>query len=106
MSVMAEVMTSFPGGSWRDPRAICTAAVPEEQPLQCFIPYMDRIATSTQETASLTYVSDREVLARDRFSSSIIGGQKIDPFEQLNIQMTSAGLTIAARRDDDNIAAP
>jgi len=70
-----------------------------------YIPYMDRIATSTTESVSLTFVSTREVLARDRFSSTIIGGQKILPFEQLSIQITTAGLTVAARRDDDNIAA-
>jgi len=70
-----------------------------------YIPYMDRISAGVQETISLTYVSDREVLARDRFSSTIVGGQKILPFEQLNIQLTSSGLTIAARRDSDNIAA-
>lgn len=70
-----------------------------------YIPYMDRIATGVQETQSLTFVSTREVLARDRFSSTLIGGQKILPFEQLSIQITSSGLTVAARRDNDNIAA-
>lgn len=70
-----------------------------------YIPYMDRIAAGTDESVSLVFVTDREVLARDRFSSSLVGGQKILPFEQLSISITSAGLTIAARRDSDNIAA-
>jgi len=40
MSVMAEVITSLPTGSWRAATAMCTAAVPLEQAIQCFMPYI------------------------------------------------------------------
>jgi hypothetical protein len=38
MSVIDDVMISLPGASWREPRAMCTEAVPLEQAMQCLRP--------------------------------------------------------------------
>jgi hypothetical protein len=71
-----------------------------------YFPYMDRVADATLESQSLIYVSDRNVVARYRFSSSEIGGQKIFPGETTGVAITSSGLSVAANRLDDDIAAP
>jgi hypothetical protein len=72
---------------------------------EVYFPYMDRIADSTTEDDALIYVSDRNVVARFRFSSTSIGGQKIFPGEVTGIAITSSGLSVAANRLDDDIAA-
>jgi hypothetical protein len=46
MSVMDEVITSLPGSIPRAPRAMWTAAVPEEQPLAYGRPYKALIFAS------------------------------------------------------------
>ena len=40
MSVIAEVITSLPTGNSSAATAMCTAAVPLLQAMQCFIPYI------------------------------------------------------------------
>ena len=46
ISVTAEVITSLPGSTARAPSAMCTAAVPDEQPLANLTPYIDFIMDS------------------------------------------------------------
>ncbi len=65
-----------------------------------YFPYMDRIAVGTSENISLKYVSDRNVVARDRWA----GASPILPFEQTGIAIESGGLTVAANRLPDTIS--
>jgi len=72
---------------------------------EVYFPYMDRIADATTEQESLIFVAPRNVVGRFRFSSTNIGGQKIFPGEVTGVQITSTGLSVAANRLDDDIAA-
>jgi len=52
---------------------------------------------------SIKFVAITECIARARFSDPDIGGQRILPFVQKNIQITDGDLTITAIRTDDTI---
>jgi len=65
-----------------------------------YFPYMDRIADTTTESQSLKYVTDRDVIARNRWA----GANPILPGEQTGLQIKSSGLTVAASRLDDDIS--
>ena len=70
----------------------------------CYFPYIDDVATAASISKTIKYVSDTEIVARARFSSPDIGGQRILPFEQLGQTITDADLTITAIQNADNIA--
>lgn len=69
-----------------------------------YFPFIDDVASGTTLTATIKYVADTDLIARARFSSADIGGQRILPFELRNVTLTDADLTVTAIRTDDTIA--
>jgi hypothetical protein len=69
-----------------------------------YFPFIDDVSTGSTLTALIKYVADTDLLARCRFSDPDIGGSRILPFEQLNITLTDADLTVTAIRTSDTIA--
>lgn len=69
-----------------------------------YFPFLDdTVESGTSLSESLSFDSTTEILARMRFSDPDVGGNRILPFEQLNLQITNADLTITAIRTDDPI---
>jgi len=89
------------GATWATNDAYATNVVPVAlvDADTVWFPYMDRIATVNPESINITYAADRDVVARDRWA----GASPILPFEQTGIDIDSAGLTVAAIRNDDEI---
>lgn len=71
----------------------------------CYFPYVDDVATGTSIVVTVKFVHVTELVARARFSSPDIGGQRILPFQQTSVQLTDADLPVTAIRTDDIIAA-
>ncbi len=72
-----------------------------------YFPFIDDVVptAATTLTASVKYVvPDVNLIARARFSSPDIGGQRILPFQQLGVLFQDADLTVTAIRTDDTIA--
>lgn len=70
----------------------------------CYFGYIDDISTGATLSKNIKFDGVTEVVARMRFSSADIGGQRKLPFEQLGQQITDADLTITAVDTDDTIA--
>lgn len=66
--------------------------------------FIDDESTGTSLSKNIKYVEGTELVARARFSDPDVGGTRILPFEQKNIQLTNADLTVTAIRTDDTIA--
>ena len=71
----------------------------------CYFPYIDDVATTTFIAKSVKFVSSTDLVARARFSSPAISSSRILPFQQLNITLSDADLTVTAIRTPDPIAA-
>jgi hypothetical protein len=69
-----------------------------------YFPFIDDVAAGATLTAQIKYVSDKDLIARARFSDPDIGGQRILPFELRSVTLTDADLTVTAIRTDDTIA--
>lgn len=69
----------------------------------CYFPYIDDTATGTSIAKTVKYVADTDLVARARFSDPDVGGTRILPFEQLNLTLTDADLTVTAIRTTDTI---
>lgn len=70
----------------------------------CYFPFIDDVSTGTDLSANIKYVANTDLIARARFSDPDVGGTRILPFEQRNITLTDANLTVTAIRTDDTIA--
>ena len=70
-----------------------------------YFPFIDDTATTTSIVKTVKFVGVTELIARTRFSSPLVGGNRINPFEQKSIQLQDANLTITAIRQLDPIAA-
>lgn len=70
-----------------------------------WFPLISNVATGATKTTTIKYVANRNLIARMRFSSPGVGGQRLDPFEQRNITLTDADLLVTAIRTADPIAA-
>lgn len=70
-----------------------------------YFPFIDdAVESGTSLSKSIKFDAVTEIVARARFSDPDVGGQRIQPFEQLSRQLTNADLTITAIRTDDDIA--
>lgn len=67
--------------------------------------FIDDISLGSTITKTIKFVGTTECIARFRFSSPDLGGQRQNPFQQLGIQVTDADLTVTAIRTPDTIAA-
>ena len=67
-------------------------------------PFIDDEATGTSLTALVKYVGNTDLIARTRFSDPDVGGTRILPFEQFNVTLEDANLTVTAIRTTDTIA--
>ena len=70
-----------------------------------YFPFIDGVSAGATLTAEIKFVGITELIARARFSSPGVGGQRILPFQQTSVQLTDADLTVTAIRTDDTIAA-
>lgn len=70
----------------------------------CYFPYIDDVATGASLTATIKFDAVTELIARARFSDPDVGGQRKEPFQQTNFQLTDADLTVTAILNDDVIA--
>jgi len=70
----------------------------------CYFGFIDDESVSTEITKNVKYVAPTFLVARARFSSPDLVGQRILPFEQKTITLTNADLTVTAIRTDDTIA--
>jgi hypothetical protein len=70
-----------------------------------YFPYIDDVSSGSTLTATIKYVEPTFLIARARFSSPDIGGNRILPFEQTGITLSDADLTVTAIRNIDTIAA-
>ena len=68
-----------------------------------YFPFIDDTALGTTLTTTIKYVGDTDLIARARFSDPDVGGTKILPFQQKNITLEDANLTVTAIRTDDTI---
>ena len=82
-----------------------SAAVAFDPADTCYFGFIDDVATTTSIAKTIKFVGVTECIARARFSSPAFGGQRILPFELLNVQVTDADLIVTAIRTDDTIAA-
>lgn len=67
-------------------------------------PFIDDESAGSTLTALIKYVSDKDLVARMRFSDPDVGGTRILPFQQVSITLTDANLTVTAIRTTDTIA--
>lgn len=71
-----------------------------------YFPYIDdTVESGTELSKALKFAGNTPIIARMRFSSPDVGGQRIKPFELKGQQITNADLTLTAIRNDDDIAA-
>lgn len=70
----------------------------------CYFGFIDDVATGSNIQKTIKFVATTECVARARFSSPAIGGQRIIPFQLTGVQITDADLTVTAIRTDDTIA--
>lgn len=70
----------------------------------CYFGFIDDVASGTSIAKTVKYVADTDLIARARFSDPDVGGTRILPFEQKNVTLTDANLTVTAIRTTDPIA--
>jgi hypothetical protein len=70
----------------------------------CYFPFIDDVASASTIEKSVKFVHSTDLIARCRFSDPDVGGQRILPFEQKDVTLTDADLTVTAIRTDDTIA--
>jgi hypothetical protein len=71
-----------------------------------YFPFIDDTAITTSISKLVKYVSNKNLLARVRFSDPDVGGTRIQPFELTGVTLTDANLTVTAIRTTDTIASP
>ena len=69
-----------------------------------YFPFIDGVSAGSSLSTTIQFVEVTELIARARFSSPDIGGQRILPFELRNQQLTDADFTVTAIRTADTIA--
>src|SRR5574342_672170 len=99
MSVMAEVITSLPRGSWSDATAMWTADVPLEQAMQCLTPYISANRFSKARTLAPTNIIlvVRRQIAPDQNRS------QLSPFLVLSLQFFQNIAICRSRQNPDNV---
>jgi hypothetical protein len=99
--------TTLSTGTWATGNGyeLNRVAVALEDADTVWFPFIDDTATGTSISKTIQFVANRDLVARMRFSSPSIGGTRIQPFEQTNITLTDANLTVTAIRTPDPIAA-